>query len=77
MPKIHPLFIFMRKTCSKDLCITLHQRGYLTKLINKEFILEEKIPLKELPPRLYRTLSIYLNIQKNNPEVFTEIIKTT
>ena len=62
----------------KDLRTTLHQRGYSTTLINKGLELE-KIPLIELrntkKHNNEKPLAYVTTNNKNNPELFTEIIK--
>ena len=68
----------LKKTRLKELHKTLHQRGYPTTLINKGLELAEKIPQRELrnkKNKTQETLNIITTFNKNNPEVFKEIMK--
>ena len=68
-----------RKTSLKELHTTLHLTGYPTRLINKGFELVEKIPQRELwNPKRHnneKPLAYVTTYNKNNSELFTEIIK--
>ena len=68
----------LQQTCLEELCVTLYQRGYPATLINKGFKLAEKLILKELwTPQKYTNkepLAYVSTYNKNNPELFTEII---
>ena len=67
-----------KKNLLEELHITLYQRGYPATLINKGFELAEKIPqggLKNLKKHYnLKSLAYVANYNKNNPEIFTEII---
>ena len=69
----------LKKTCLEELHINLHQRGYPTTLINKGLELAEKIPQRELRnPKKHnneKPLAYITTYNKNNPELFIEIIK--
>ena len=56
---------------------TLHQRGYPTTLIHKELEFTEKIPQRELRnlKKHKKPLSYIATYNKNNPKLFTEIMK--
>ena len=63
----------------KELHTTQLQRRYPTILINKRLEIAEKIPQRELRnPEKYnneRLLAYVTTYNKNNPELFTEIMK--
>ena len=69
----------LKKACLKELHTTLHQRGCLSTLINKGLELAEKIPQRELGnPKKHnneKPLAYVTTYNKNNPELFKEIIK--
>ena len=78
-----PLFLWvfftdknLRKTHLKELKTNLNQRGYPTTVINKGF---EKVQQWELRnPKKHnkgKSLAYVATYNKNNPELFTEIIK--
>ena len=78
---IHTIMIDknLKKLQPKELHTTLHQRGYPTTLMNKVLELAEKIPQRELRnPKKHnneKTLAYIATYNKNNPELFTEIMK--
>ena len=68
-----------QKVYLKELHTVLHQRGYPTTLINKGFKLPEKVPQKNYGTQKSTTMrnprAYVTTYNKNNPELFTEIIK--
>ena len=78
--RIHTIIIdkTLKKTCLKELRITLNQRGYPTTLINKGFELEKNNMKRIKEPKSHHNekhQAYIATYNKNNPELFTEIIK--
>ena len=69
----------LKKTRFKELNTTLNQSGYPKTLINKGFELAENITTKRIKePKKHKNekpLTYIATDNKNNPELFTEIIK--
>ena len=66
-----------RKTCLKELRVTLHQMGYPAMLIYKGFEFKKNTSIKtnHLKHNNEQPFTYFSTYNKNNPELFAEIIK--